>query len=171
MRAVVSRGFTLVEMLVTLSIVGLLAAVAIPSFAPMVNRQRLAMATNDLNLAFTLARSEAIKRGQRVAVAPLVPETWTSGWRVFVDANDNGLFDNDEEVLRVFSAPEEHIGIEASGSGLKEVVSYNGAGFARQPGGDGLALGRFVITYNKTDPRALCFSTGRIRLVHSTTCS
>ncbi len=171
MRVAASRGFTLLEMLVTLSIVGMLAAVTVPSFGAMINRQRLVMATNDLNLAFTLARSEALKRGDRVAVAPLVPGQWTAGWRVFVDADDDGVFDTDEQVLQVFSATDAGISIDAVGPGLDEVVSYNNVGFSRKPGNDGLVLGRLVVKYDDADPRTICFSSGRTRLVYADTCS
>lgn len=164
------RGFTLIEILVTLSLSALLLAVAVPSFVPMINRQRLIMATNDLNLAFTLARSEAIRRGVRVAVAPTVAKQWTEGWRVFVDSNNNGVFDEGEQLIQEFAAPDAGISIRPKGSHLDEVVSYNDIGFPRQPGNDGLALGHFIVRYGNTDAQTICFSTARTRVVRAVGC-
>lgn len=173
MCATQSRGFTLVEALITIAISAILLAAAVPMYTDLVVRQRVDAAVNDLSFAVSLTRSEAIKRSSRVAIAPIDAVNWTSGWRVFVDSNDNGLFDPDEQLLREFAAPAEKISIDAKGSGLDKVISYNELGFARQPGGDGLALGHFVVTYDtdKAHPRTLCFSTARVRLVHADKCS
>lgn len=165
-----SSGFTLIEMAVTTTIASVLAAAAVPSFGHYVGKQRLSMTTNDLNLTFSLARSEAMARGERVAVTPIRTNTWASGWRVFHDANDNGTLDAGERVLREFAAPAQGISIKGEGSGLNAVVSYNATGLARRPGGDGLALGRFVVKYNDAETRLICFSAARTRVHIGPTC-
>ena len=76
------RGFTIVELMVVIVIATLLAAVATPSLSTALTNQRLRNAATDLVSALMLARSEAIKRGVDVQVAPLSPGDWTSGWRV-----------------------------------------------------------------------------------------
>lgn len=76
------RGFTLVEVMVVVVIVAIVAAVALPSMNASLANQRLRAAATDLVSALLLARSEAIKRGVPVQVAPLVAGDWTSGWRV-----------------------------------------------------------------------------------------
>ena len=166
-----TRGFTLIEMAVTTTIASVLAAAAVPSFSHSIGKQRLTMTTNELNATFSLARSESMARGERVAVVPMSGANWSSGWRVFHDANDNGALDAGEQVLREFGAPPQGISIEPVGSGLNAVVSYNASGLARRPGGDGLALGRFVIKYNDADPRSICFSAARTRVAPGPTCS
>lgn len=75
-------GFTLVEMVVVLVIVAILAAVAMPSLSSALANQRLRAAATDLVSALLLARSEAIKRGAQVQVAPLFAGDWNAGWRV-----------------------------------------------------------------------------------------
>lgn len=166
-----ARGFTLIEMAVTTTIASVLAATAVPSFGHYIGKQRLTMTTNELNMTFSLARGEATARGERIAVTPIAPNDWASGWRVFHDANDNGTLDTDERVLREFSAPAQGVSIEAVGSGLNAVVSYNASGFARRVGSDGLALGRFVLKYNDAEPRSICFSVARTRVAPGPTCS
>lgn len=77
-----SGGFTLVEALVVVVIVAILAAVAMPSLSSALANQRLRAAGTDLVSTLLLARSEAIKRGAQVQVAPLAAGDWNSGWRV-----------------------------------------------------------------------------------------
>jgi type IV fimbrial biogenesis protein FimT len=61
-------GFTLIEMMVVLSVIGLLAAVATPSFSSFINRDRLVTNANQLHGVYKFARSEAIKREQAVSL-------------------------------------------------------------------------------------------------------
>jgi type IV fimbrial biogenesis protein FimT len=77
-----TRGFTLVEMAVTLVIVAILASLALPSLRTMLASNRIRTGGTDLVSALLLARSEAIKRNAQVAVAPTVAADWTKGWVV-----------------------------------------------------------------------------------------
>ena len=83
-----ARGLTIVELMVVMMIVALLGAVAMPNLDRALTNQRLRNAATDFMSALLLARSEAIKRGADVQVAPLVPADWTSGWRVVSVADD-----------------------------------------------------------------------------------
>jgi type IV fimbrial biogenesis protein FimT len=69
------RGFTLVELMVALSIVAILAAIAGPSFISVINRNRLATQANELLTAIQFSRMEAVRRSNRVVVCPtLAPD-------------------------------------------------------------------------------------------------
>lgn len=83
-------GFTLVEMLATVSIMAILMSVAVPGMRDLLESQRLRSAAFDLIADATLARNEALKRGASVTVSPQSGTDWTSGWRVQL-ATDNSV--------------------------------------------------------------------------------
>lgn len=66
-----ARGVTLVELMVTLAIFAILAAIAVPSFNGMLISNRLATQTNELVAALQLARSEAVKLNRSVTFCRL----------------------------------------------------------------------------------------------------
>ena len=63
-----STGFTLLEVLITMTIIGILTAVAAPSFITFIKRDRLITNSNQLHSVFKFARSEAVKRDQKVSL-------------------------------------------------------------------------------------------------------
>jgi type IV fimbrial biogenesis protein FimT len=97
-------GFTLLELVTAVAIVAVLVGIAIPTFLTLIQKQRVAIAANDLFSAITLTRSEAIRRGERVDLVPRDGASWASGWVVFMDANHNHLLDQGEIIIRQHAA-------------------------------------------------------------------
>lgn len=85
-----SKGFTLIEVLVTVLIVGILASVASPVYRSLIVSTRLSGEMNALIGALNVARSEAQKRGQTVSIcagtALVCTTDWTAGWLVLLDS-------------------------------------------------------------------------------------
>ena len=83
------RGFTIIELLITMTIVGILATLAGPSFSEMLKNNRLTTQTNDLILAMNIARSEAVKRGRSVTItSDTNTNDWSDGWTVAEGGTD-----------------------------------------------------------------------------------
>lgn len=90
-----NKGFTIIELLVTIAIAGILVAVAMPSFTSSIKSNRLTAINNDLVSALNLARSEAVKRNQQVVVRRDAAG-WDDGWQVFVDIDRDSSAGNDD---------------------------------------------------------------------------
>lgn len=98
-----SSGFTLIELMLGIAVLGILLGIGVPAYQGMIRQNRLAAQTNELLAAAAMARSEAVKRGTTVSICPLVTENgvvcagaavWTNGWLLFSDENGNGGYDN-----------------------------------------------------------------------------
>lgn len=100
------RGFTAVELLVTLAVVALLAAIGVPSFRSLSEGSRIEQGVGTLRAALDLARSEALARGRVVGLCRSIDPNasdprcstasgafgardWAAGWLVFAKAPGN----------------------------------------------------------------------------------
>lgn len=84
-RTTTQFGFTAIELMVVVSIVAILAALAGPSFAPLIERWRVRDAAEGLTSTLYYARSEAIKRGGGIAID--ATGGWDQGWKVTHTSN------------------------------------------------------------------------------------
>ena len=95
-RAKSGKGFTLVELMVTLSVLMILMSVGVPSFIAAMKNSRLSGDYSELFGALILARSEAVKQSSFVSVCARASDNacgndWSNGWIVFADRqNDPG---------------------------------------------------------------------------------
>jgi type IV fimbrial biogenesis protein FimT len=101
-----SRGFTLVELMTTIAILAIIAALAMPGFTTLINTNRLAGLSNEVAAMLQTARMESIRRNQRVVVCPSTDGSscttavqW-QGWVSFIDADRDGDLDSGETILR-----------------------------------------------------------------------
>ena len=124
-----SRGFTLIELMVTISIGAMLMSLGVPMMRNLIERNAVSGQVNSFVGAVQLARSEAIKRGIQVVVCrsdnaetsntPTCAASgtgWESGWIVFADRNTNEQMSwssgDSDVLLRVQGAITDSGGIE-----------------------------------------------------------
>ena len=100
-----ARGFTLIELMITVTVIAVLLAIAVPSFSDSILSGKLSSYANDFVASTHLARSEAIKRNARVSICVSANGTscttgnWSQGWVVFHDANASNTIDTGEAII------------------------------------------------------------------------
>lgn len=102
------KGFTLIEMLVAVSVMAVILTTAIPALGNFMAEQRLTAAANSLVGHLNYARSEAVFRNSYVAACPSSDglsctggNRWDIGWIVYLDPQKEGQPAEPEDVLRV----------------------------------------------------------------------
>lgn len=111
------NGFTLLELMITITVAAILIAVGVPGMQEFVQNNRRAAEVNEFVSALQLARSEAVARNKRVVVCSSTDSSdaspscaqsgnWETGWIVYVDDDADQSLDAAEEILRSASGPE-----------------------------------------------------------------
>jgi type IV fimbrial biogenesis protein FimT len=108
----IQRGFTIIELMITLAVAAIIISIAVPSFKAVINNNRVATTTNEMIAALGLARSEAIKVNRKVQVKPATGD-WQLGYDIKIDTDGDDAFD-DESVLRMIEAPHSSISYATS---------------------------------------------------------
>lgn len=138
-----SRGFTLLELLVTLMVAAVLLTAGVPSFVDTIRNNRATANANELVTAFSIAHSEAIRRGARVSVCSSADGescggSWADGWIVVSDNAASGAPDEDE-LLAVWGPPAGNAGV---------TTAPNGVGWVRfSPRGTAQAAAALPVVY------------------------
>ncbi len=135
-----AAGFTLVELVIALAVLLILLAVGIPQSMSLMANNRLTSQANELVQAFSIARSEAIKRTAVVRVVPTDAADWTKGWTLVADANRDGDFIDSGDLVRIGNALPggTTLTADASNSLSNSYVAFNARG-SLQPLGDTFA--------------------------------
>ena len=129
-------GYTLVEVLVAMTVVSILAAIAIPSFKYVTTSNRITTEVNTLLGDMQFARAEAIKEGRSVTVCEANNTysacggsvNWHNGWIVFMDLNGDGVWQAGESILRTqkaFTSGDTFVADQAGTTG----VTFNRLGY------------------------------------------
>lgn len=115
------QGFTIIELMITVALVAIIAAIGIPSFQDLVASNRVVSAINELHSGLRLARIEAVKRGDSVVFCSTSDQAtcsgaWGDGWLIFHDADEDGAVDADE-LIRVGEGVHDGYSLTFSGGG------------------------------------------------------
>ena len=95
-------GFSLLELMIAITVAGILMAVGIPGMVTIVQNNRILATSNDFVSAIHAGRMESIKRRSTIvlcasadpeAAAPSCSKNFSDGWVAFVDRNQNGVVD------------------------------------------------------------------------------
>ena len=166
---VAPRGFSLYEMLLTLTLIAILVGIGVPSFSGIVARSRMHAEINALFSAVHLARKESIMRRKVVSICPSDDgascepgRDWSSGWIMFENA------DRDEPPRR--DVGEALLQTHRVSEGV--TITANRRGFTLRATDKRATNGTFVVcdAAGRVTPRALVISyTGRPRLATRTT--
>jgi len=132
------RGFTLVELMLTVSLLAIGLTVAAPSFEAIINRNQLTSASNELLHDLLLTRSEALKRETRVTVCKKNADStdcttsgdWAQGRLVFVDDDADARVDSGERILAVNEGASGNLVI-AGDQDVADYISYDSSGRSR----------------------------------------
>jgi type IV fimbrial biogenesis protein FimT len=160
-----ASGFSAIELLVTLSIVGILATIAAPSLSDYIAKGAQSSATTAVYMGLNYARSEAIKQNTPVSICPSSNGTscstvWNAGWITFIDKNADGVVDVGTDTrLRVNEASTNGVTVysslsDSAGSSATR-VTFASNGTANHTGRiavcfDGNATAAKVISINLT---------------------
>ncbi|MGC4059575.1 MAG: GspH/FimT family pseudopilin [Aquabacterium sp.] len=109
------RGFTLVELMVTVAVVAILMAIGAPQLRSFLQKQQVAADIDAIGTALSQARSEALKRSGTVTVCALSGSTfsksedaqcaaststdWSHGWMVFLDYATSGSYEKGTDTV------------------------------------------------------------------------
>jgi type IV fimbrial biogenesis protein FimT len=113
-----AKGFSILELMVAISVLAVLLATGVPSFVQIIRNNRITAQSNELVSALNVARSESIKRGIPVSVCSSADgatcagsATWGTGWIVFTDGlgaagavNPAVPVETGDEILQVWPA-------------------------------------------------------------------
>lgn len=108
-------GFTLIELMITLALLGIILGLAMPAITDFAIKQRVSSQANEMMLSLAFARSEALKLNQDVRVIPRTGTAngWSDGWCVGPTTIGNNC--NHADAIRLFTGTN---GVSITSSGI-----------------------------------------------------
>ena len=112
MKMKIQRGFTVIELMIAVTLIAAMVVIAVPAFTSIVGTNESVSNSNTFLSALKLARSEATKRRLNVIVCASENQTnctatnqWSDGWIVFQDTDGDGAFDSGETIITTYDLP------------------------------------------------------------------
>lgn len=160
------HGYTLIEILLTITISAVLLGLGLPSFSSLLSSNRLASQVNNMSSTLALARSESVTRNHYVVICKSANQqsctrttSWNQGWLVYVDKNRDRKKNKDEPVLHVQQGFKNSTQLDYRAFGSRHYIVYRPTGETRTNG-----------TFTFCDPKnpdlkraLILMKTGRVR--------
>ncbi len=125
------RGYTLIELLVSLVIVALLLTIGLPGFNKVIKQNRTKTAALTILEAIETTRSTAVFNNQRALMRPIAKD-WNNGWILFIDLNDDGELKEPEKTIQK-TERQDGVTIKTNAP-LRDYISFIGTGEGRKTG-------------------------------------
>lgn len=119
------RGFTLVETLIVVALIGIIALFTMPALLQTIKREKLTGTARQAITMMRLARSEAVRRSTPCGAALMYRERKVVAFR---DSNGNGQFDADEPVTGEFLLPNAVVAQAPGGDSPCDLFLDDGSG-------------------------------------------
>jgi type IV fimbrial biogenesis protein FimT len=125
-----NKGFTLYELVISLAVISITMAVALPSLNKTLQQTRTKTTALEFLSAIEQARSTAVFRSTRSVIT--AKTEWHEGWTIFQDADDDGVLDSNEPVI---SDRGKIDGVVITGNfHVRKLISFIDTGESRTPG-------------------------------------
>lgn len=130
-------------MMITIAVASVIMGIAIPNMRQFLLNNRMTGAANDMVIAFTAARAEAIKsQAQTImcfttnptATLPTCNGNGTQGWVVFVDSNSDTAVNTGERIMVRHEAMPATVQLRTKPDTNAGYVAFNSAGFSKAVG-------------------------------------
>lgn len=157
-------GIGLMELLITMGILSALASMALPNFAPMLDRLRVVTMVAHFQEAINLSRTEAIRRHLRVDLVPMRDKNWATGWQVLIDADSNQLANGGDTVLHTGPTPPSGLRIDARLRDPKPYLAFDPSGRPRSASSSTVPqIGSLIFTIGNEQRKVIISFLGRVR--------
>mgnify|MGYP001119304179 FL=1 len=131
-RIAFNRGFTLIELMVTVSLAAILLLLAVPSMQEMLATQRVRTVASELQIAAQETRSAALKYNRRAVARPVdASASWQGGWNIYIDNNVNATYESGTDTLVISheALTGDTVITKSSGGNSNNFFAYTGTGF------------------------------------------
>lgn len=170
------RGFTLVELMVTLLVASILLGIGVPAFSNLAEQTRLTTTTNQFLANLHMTRSEAIRRGALVTLctstdgATCTDTNWDAGWILFANPGRSNQPTDPDSILRVGNAWTDPSIAVTGNQPVSQHISYNPLGQSERLSG-ALLMGTVTICATGAEGRAIVISSAGRPRVATTDCT
>ncbi len=162
-----NRAFTLIELLISISVIAITFNLALPSFGEILDRSKVRANVQQLTQTLQLSRIKAISGNTKVTLCP-INETgvcgsdWSTGYMSFIDNNGDRQYNGDDVILTEYLSTDEKSSLSWRAFGHKNSLQWLATGITNHQNGS------FEFCYdNKADKSRALFLTKAGRIRHS----